>query len=83
MALMWLWCVVLLFECVCARITCTLEIRTYFAICLRDSLSFPPLSTVIRFNVPKLVVRIVNFACVRALMHGTAFYTSIGIQIRA
>lgn len=54
---------------VCARITCTLEIRTYFAICLRDSLSFPPLSTVIRFNVPKLVVRIVNFACVRALLH--------------
>lgn len=48
---------------VCARITCTLEIRTYFAICLRDSLSFPPLSTVIRFNVPKLVVRIVNVFC--------------------
>lgn len=82
MALMWLWCVVLPFDCVRA-ITCILEIRTYFAICLRDSLSFPPLSTVIRFNVPKLVVRIVNFACVRALMHGTAFYTSIGIQIRA
>lgn len=69
MALMWLWCVVLLFECVCAYhvyIGNTHLFRYMFAWL---SLSFPPLSTVIRFNVPKLVVRIVNFACVRALMY--------------